>query len=112
MTPLNIFFLAHRQVHKGQNLLRGFLHSAVGVEGLQLVLHSAQTVGQLPVIQCQDGLLNPLQKVRGQRLILLYQLVSLDGMVQDLWREPASLRHPGKGLMAKRPAPLPRSMLV
>lgn len=66
--------------------LGGLLDRAVGVEGLQLVLHPTQAVRQLAVVQGQDGLLDPLQKVGGQRLVLLDQLVGLDGVVQDLGR--------------------------
>lgn len=39
------------------------LYSAVGVEGLKLLLNSGQRVGQFPVVQHDDGLLDPLQQV-------------------------------------------------
>lgn len=39
------------------------LDSAVGVEGLKLLLNSGQRVGQFPVVQHDDGLLDPRQQV-------------------------------------------------
>lgn len=70
-----------------------FLHSAVGVEGLQLVLDGAQGVSELPVVECNDGLLDPLQQFRGQRLVLLNQLVRLDRIVQHLHTHTHFLLH-------------------
>ena len=45
------------------HLLGWLLHSAVGIEGLELVLDTTQGVGQLPVIEGHDRLLNPLQQL-------------------------------------------------
>lgn len=43
--------------------LGGFLHSPVGVESLELVLHSTQRVSKLPVIEGHYGLFNPLEQL-------------------------------------------------
>lgn len=61
-----------------------FLHGAVGVEGLQLLLDAQQGVGELPVVEDDDGLFDPFQQVRGQRLVLFYHFLCLDGIVQNL----------------------------
>lgn len=39
------------------------LYSAVGVEGLKLLLDSSQRVGKFSVVQHDDGLLDPRQQV-------------------------------------------------
>lgn len=63
------------------HLLGWLLHGAVGIEGLELVLDSAQGVGQLPVIEGHDGLLDPLEQLGGQGFILLHQALCLHGVV-------------------------------
>lgn len=40
-----------------------FLHSPVGIESLELVLHSTQRVSKLPVIEGHYGLFNPLKQL-------------------------------------------------
>lgn len=45
------------------NLLGRFLNSAVGVEGLKLLLHPGQRVGQFAVVQDDNGLFDPLEQV-------------------------------------------------
>lgn len=45
------------------HLLGWLFHSAVGIEGLQLVLDATQGIGQLPVIEGHDRLLDPLQQL-------------------------------------------------
>lgn len=64
--------------------LGGLFHGAVGVEGLQLLLDAHQRVGKLAIVEDNDCLLDPLQQVRGQRLVLLDHLLCLDGVVQHL----------------------------
>lgn len=44
-------------------LLGWLLHSAVGIKGLQLVLDATQGIGQLPVIEGHNRLLDPLQQL-------------------------------------------------
>lgn len=43
--------------------LRRLLHGTVGVEGLQLLLNSCQRVGEFPIVQHSDGLLDPHEQV-------------------------------------------------
>ncbi len=46
-----------------KNALDGLLYSAVGCEGLQLLLNSCQRVGKFLVTDDGDGLLYPVQQV-------------------------------------------------
>lgn len=39
------------------------LYSAVGIEGLKLLLNTSQRVGKFPVVQHDDRLLDPRQQV-------------------------------------------------
>lgn len=39
------------------------LYSAVGIEGLKLLLNTSQRIGKFPVVQHDYGLLNPRQQV-------------------------------------------------
>ena len=88
----NLGFLCLSTVRAGQlrlgeaqgHLLGWLLHGAVGIEGLELVLDPAQGVGQLPVIEGHDGLLDPLKQLGGQGFILLHQALCLHGVVQHL----------------------------
>ena len=65
-------------------LLGWLLHSAVGAEGLELLLDACQGVGKLAAVQDSDGLLNPGEQVRGQPTVLFNHLLSLNGMVNYL----------------------------
>lgn len=65
-------------------LLRWLLHSAVGAEGLQLLLDTRQGVGELAAVQDSDGLLDPGEQVRGQPAVLFNHLLGLNGVVNHL----------------------------
>lgn len=65
-------------------LLWWLLHSAVGAEGLQLLLDAHQGVGKVAAVQDSDGLLDPDKQVRGQPTVLLNHLLGLNGMVNYL----------------------------
>lgn len=62
-------------------LLGWFFHGAVGVEGLQLLLDSTQRVGQLAVVQDNDGLLDPGQQVRGKGVVLIDHLLCFNSVI-------------------------------
>lgn len=51
------------QSFNSQNVLDGLLYSAVGCEGLQLLLNSSQRVGKLLVTDDRNGLFYPVQQV-------------------------------------------------
>lgn len=51
-----------KRVRRCDSLWR-LLHSAVGVEGLKLLLDSCQRVGEFPVVQHDDRLLDPRKQV-------------------------------------------------
>ena len=70
-------------------LLDGLLDGAVGGEGLQLLLHARQGVGELLVADDGDGLLDPVQQVRGQPLVAAHDLLRLHAVLEDL--EPVLL---------------------
>jgi len=86
------YFQIKKRVHKESrvqcnNSLGRLLRRAVRVEGLKLLLDSRQRVGELLVVQHDDGLLDPRQQVRRQRLVLSDHLLCLDGVIQNLKRE-------------------------
>lgn len=61
-----------------------FLHRAVCVKGLELLLDSHQRVCKLAIVEDDDGLLDPLQKIRRQRFIFLNHLLRLNGVIEHL----------------------------
>lgn len=61
-----------------------FLHNAVSAEGSQLLLDSSQGISKLTVIENNNGLLDPLQQVRGHALILINHVLCVDGIVNHL----------------------------
>ena len=66
-------------------LLGWFFHSAVSVECLKLLLNPNQWIGKFAIIQNNDGLFNPLQKVRGKWFILLNHFFCFNSIVKHLW---------------------------
>ncbi len=71
----------------GHHSLRWFLHGAVCIEGLLLVLNPIEWVSELTVIKGNNGLFNPLQQLWGQGLIFIYQLICFDSIVQHLQKQ-------------------------
>ena len=65
-------------------LLDGLFDGAVGGEGLQLLLYARQGVGKLLVADDGDGLLDPVQQVRGQPLVAVHDLLRLYAVLKDL----------------------------
>lgn len=62
------------------------LDSAVRVESLELLLDSYKRIRELAVVQDDDRLLDPLQKVGRKRLVFLDHLFCFDGVIEHLDR--------------------------
>lgn len=67
------------------------LYSAVRVEGLELLLDSNQRISKLAVVQDDDCLLDPFQKVRRKGLVFLDHLLCFNGVIEHLMEDNAQV---------------------